>query len=89
MMDVWFSPRVRTNDYEHPTQKPINLHEKPLRRCTSPGDVVVDLYGGSGSTLIACEQMKRQARLVEMDPVFCDVIIKRWEKLTGSHAEKI
>jgi DNA modification methylase len=57
-----------------------------LRRCTAPGDIVLDLFGGSGSTLIACEQMKRSARLIELDPVFCDVILKRWEKLTGKKA---
>jgi DNA modification methylase len=86
MIDVWFSPRVRTNDYEHPTQKPITLHDKPIRRCTVPGDLIVDLFGGSGSTLIAAEQMKRRSYLTELDPVFCDVIVKRWEALTGQKA---
>jgi DNA modification methylase len=86
MIDVWFSPRVRTNDYVHPTQKPITLHDKPIRRCTVPGDIIVDLFGGSGSTLIASEQMKRSARLCEMDPIFCDVIVNRWETFTGKKA---
>jgi DNA modification methylase len=85
-LDVWFSQRVRTNEYVHPTQKPITLHDKPIRRCSVPGDIVLDLFGGSGSTLIACEQMKRSARLVELDPVFCDVIVQRWEQVTNLKA---
>jgi len=62
------------------------LHEKPLRRCTKPGDVVLDLFGGSGSSLVACEQLKRIALLMEIDPIFCDVIISRYQKLTGREA---
>ena len=84
--DMWLARRDKVNDYVHPTQKPITLHEKPLKRCTEIGSVVVDLFGGSGSTLIACEQMKRKARLIEQDPVFVDVIVKRWEKFTGQKA---
>ena len=87
--DLWLAHRDQTNEYEHPTQKPITLHEKPLKRCSSPGSVVVDLFGGSGYTLIACEQLGRKALLIEQDPVFCDVIVKRWEKFTGKQAIKI
>jgi site-specific DNA-methyltransferase (adenine-specific) len=89
MVDIWLSKRDKTNDYVHPTQKPVTLHEKPLKRCSAPGNIVIDLFGGSGSTLISCEQLKRKARLIEQDPVFCDVIIKRWEKLTGKKATLI
>jgi DNA modification methylase len=87
--DLWLAHRDKTNDYVHPTQKPITLHEKPLKRCSAPGDTVVDLFGGSGSTLISCEQLGRKALLIERDPVFCDVIVKRWEALTGKKATKI
>lgn len=89
LFDLWLAKRVNGKDYTHPTQKPVTLHEKPLRRCTKPGDVVLDLFGGSGSTLAACEQMKRRAYLCEMDPVFCDVILQRYEKLTGHKPKKI
>jgi DNA modification methylase len=87
--DLWMAHRDKTNDYVHPTQKPITLHEKPLKRCSAPGDTVVDLFGGSGSTLISCEQLGRKALLIERDPVFCDVIVKRWEAFTGKQATKI
>lgn len=89
MFQLWLASRNNTSEYEHPTEKPITLHEKPLKRCTSVGDIVLDLFGGSGSTLISCEQLKRRARIVELDPVFCDVIIKRWESLTGLKAVKL
>lgn len=89
LLNMWIVSRETTTDYEHPTQKPITLHEKPLKRCTAPGNMVLDLFGGSGSTLMACEQLNRKARLVEIDPIFCQVIINRWEKLTGNKAKKI
>ena len=65
---------------EHPTQKPITLCEKPMKRCTKPGDIVLDLFGGSGSTLIAAEQLNRKAYIMECDPVFCDVIKRRYNE---------
>ncbi len=83
LIDIWACKRLHGSEYEHPTQKPVTLHEKPLRRCTKPGDRVLDLTAGSGSTLIACEQMKRRAFLMEIEPIFCDLIIRRWEALTG------
>lgn len=86
---IWLAKRDASLNYEHPTQKPIALHEKPLRRCTKPGDLVLDTFGGSGSTLIACEQMRRRAFLLEIDPVFCDVIINRWQTLTGKEVEYV
>lgn len=89
LLNIWLVNRVAAQEYEHPTEKPPTLHEKALRRCTKPGDVVLDLFGGSGSTLIACEQMKRRCVTVELEPVFCDVIIKRFETLTKTHAKKI
>ena len=89
MIQMWVVKRDTTTEYQHPTQKPITLNEKPMKRCTAAGSIVLDLFGGSGSTLIAAEQLKRRAFLMEIDPVFCDVIIKRYEQFTGDHAVKI
>ena len=89
LFSIWLVDRGNTQGYEHPTQKPVTLHEKPLKRCSAPGQIVVDLFGGSGSTLIACEQLGRRAFLMELDPIFCQVIVDRWEKLTGNKAKKL
>ncbi len=89
MIDLWLVKRLNSSSYEHPTQKPPQLHEKALRRCTKPGDIVLDLFGGSGSLLIACEQLKRSAYLVEREPIFVDLIIRRFEKLTGQKAKLV
>jgi DNA modification methylase len=70
----------------HPTQKPVALAEWFFDRWGKQGDVVVDLYGGSGSTLIACEKTSRHCRMMELDPAYCDVIVKRWEDFTGNTA---
>ncbi len=79
MIDIFLCKRLPTTDYEHPTAKNPTLHERPLRRCTKPGDTVLDLFGGSGSTLVAAHQMRRRCFLVEWDPVFVDVILRRFE----------
>lgn len=89
LFDIWLAKREAGQDYQHPTQKPVTLHEKPLKRCTKVGDVVLDVFGGSGSTLIASEQMKRVSLLSEIEPVFCQVIIDRWEAMTGEKAVKL
>ena len=89
LFDVWLAKREAGQDYQHPTQKPITLHEKPLKRCTKVGGVVLDVFGGSGSTLMACEQMLRTALLSELEPVFCQVIIDRWEALSGQKAVQL
>lgn len=73
----------------HPTMKPVELVANCLLDCTKEGDIVLDAFGGSGTTIIASEQLKRRARLMELDPHYCDVIIARWEKLTGGKATKI
>lgn len=70
----------------HPTQKPVNLIERMLRNSARTGDIVVDAFGGSGSTLVAAERMGMSARLIELSPSFCDVIVRRWEHLTGRKA---
>ena len=71
---------------EHPTMKPVALIERMLANSTRPGDLVLDPFGGSGSTLIACHGMRRYARLMELDPKFCDVIVARWQEFTGLRA---
>lgn len=70
----------------HPTQKPVALAEWFFERWGKAGDLVVDLYGGSGTTLIACEKTSRHCRMMELDPAYCDVIVKRWEDFTGKTA---
>ena len=93
---LWASDRKQTTviDFnkpsrngEHPTMKPVGLFDYQIQNNTKGGDVVLDLFGGSGTTLIACEQNKRIAYLMELDPHYCDVIITRWETLTGKKAE--
>lgn len=86
-LDIWAVKRIGGKDYEHATSKPPELHQKAIRRCTKPGDIILDSFGGSGSTLIAAEQLKRRAFLVELEPAFCDLIIRRFEKLTGIKAK--
>lgn len=74
---------------EHPTMKPIALCAKCIKNSSQRDDTVLDLFGGSGSTLIACEQLHRACYMMELDPVYCDVIVERWEQLTGGKAEVI
>ena len=73
----------------HPTQKPIKLVHWFLEKFSKENNNILDLYGGSGSTLIACEQLKRNCFMMELDPYYCDVIINRWEEFTGQKAEKV
>ncbi len=89
MFSVWAVQRLAGNKYEHPTQKPISLHDKPIRRCTKFGDNILSLFGGSGGELLAAHQLKRNCFMIEMDPVFVDLIIKRYESYTGDKAKKI
>ena len=84
--DVWYMSRGNTADYVHPTQKPVELVEKAIGNSSKAGDTVIDCFGGSGSTLIACEKTGRQARLMELDPKYCDVIVTRWQEFTGKQA---
>ncbi len=79
-------PKPSRNE-DHPTVKPVELVARMLRNSTQPGDTVLDCFGGSGSTLIACEALERSARLVELEPRFCDVIVDRWQQFTGKTAE--
>lgn len=87
LFNIWLERRLPASEYQHPTEKPPTLHEKAIKRCTAIGETVLDLFGGSGSTLIACEQLKRRSLVMEMDPVFCSLIIHRFESLTGVKAQ--
>jgi DNA modification methylase len=86
-MAVWEIGKDAASEYVHPTQKPVALAEYAIDLMCNKNDVVLDLFGGSGSTMIACEKSGRTARLMELDPKYCDVIVARWEKYTGQKAE--
>lgn len=81
--------RMNTKERVHPTQKPVALAEKAILNSSPREGIVIDLFGGSGTTLIACEKMIRKCRMMELTPNFCQVIIDRWENFTGKKAEKI
>ena len=83
--DVWFVDKPRVNDL-HPTMKPIELIERAIRNSSKSRDIVLDLFGGSGTTLIAAERTGRSARLLELDPKYVDVIVERWQNLTSGVA---
>lgn len=74
---------------KHPTMKPVRLFARLIRNSSRPGEVVLDPFAGSGTTLVACEQMGRRARVMELEPRYCDVILERWERMTGRAAERI
>ena len=78
-----------TRNGEHPTMKPVGLLSRQIRNSSRIGEKVLDLFGGSGSTLVACEQLDRVCYMMELDPKYCDAIVKRWETLTGEKAVKI
>lgn len=82
-MDVWFIERDKMSNYHHPTQKPVKLAERALRMSTTHGDVILDLFGGSGLTLIAAEQSLRLARIMELDERYVDLMLNRWSAFTG------
>lgn len=95
---LWATDRKQTTILEfkkpkrndvHPTMKPVELIEYQLLNNTKGQDIVLDLFGGSGSTMIAAEKNGRTARLMELDPKYCDVIVKRWEDFTGKKAELV
>lgn len=85
---VWDIPKPQRNDL-HPTMKPIELISECLKDNSRKGDLVIDLFGGSGSTLIACEELNRKCNMMEYDAHYCDVILARWEKMTGEKAVKL
>ena len=83
--DVWFFDKPAKNDL-HPTMKPVALVERAIRNSSKSRDIVLDPFGGSGTTLIAAERTARRARLIELDPKYVDVVVQRWQKQTGQRA---
>jgi DNA modification methylase len=87
-LDLWEVKKVNPQNMVHLTEKPVELATRALQYSSQPGENVLDLFGGSGSTLIAAEQTGRRAYLMELDPLYCDVIVARWERFTGKKAER-
>ena len=85
--DVWEIKKPAKNTL-HPTQKPVEVPERAIRNSSRPGSLVLDCFGGSGSTLIACERTGRVCRVMELDPKYCDVIVRRWQDWTGQKAQR-
>ena len=84
--DIWQCTRETRQNYVHPTQKPVEIPANAIKNSSQKNERVLDLFGGSGSTLIACEQLGRKCFMCELDPHYCDVIIQRWENLTNGKA---
>lgn len=82
-LEIWTAKRLAAKDYKHATSKPITLHEKAIKRCTRPNEIILDSFLGSGSTLLAGEQLGRRVYGCELEPKFCDLIAARFEALTG------
>jgi len=87
--DLWHVKKVNPNQMIHLTEKPVELAVRCMQYSSLPGENILDLFGGSGSTLIAAEQTGRRAFLMEIDPLYCDVIVQRWENFTGRKADRI
>lgn len=87
--NIWATKRLPSNQMEHPTSKNPELHHKFIMRCTKPGDIIFDAFSGSASTMICAEQLDRKVYSLEIEPVFCDLAIRRYEKLTGRKAQVI
>jgi DNA modification methylase len=87
--DVWSIKKVNPQSMVHLTEKPVELAVRAIQYSSLPGEHVLDLFGGSGSTLIAAQQTGRKSFLMELDPLYCDVIVQRYEKFTGLQARRI
>ncbi len=87
--NIWATKRLPANKMEHPTSKNPELHHKFIMRCTRPGDLIFDAFSGSASTMICAEKLERRVYSLEIEPVFCDLAIRRYENLTGQKAEVI
>jgi DNA modification methylase len=86
--DLWRFGRPK-GDYVHPTQKPVALVERALTNSSKEGDLVFEPFCGSGTTIIAAEKLKRRCFAIELDPVYCDVAVERWQQWTGEKAKKV
>jgi DNA modification methylase len=88
-VDVWSVKKINPNKMVHLTEKPVELAVRAIQYSSRPGENVLDLFGGSGSTLIACQQTGRRTLLMELDALYCDVIVQRWERFTARKAERL
>lgn len=84
-LSTWTIPKIQGKS-GHPTEKPVAIPEMAITHSSQENSIIFDLFGGSGTTLIACEQTNRQCRMMELDPHYCDVIVKRWQDFTGQKA---
>jgi DNA modification methylase len=85
-IEIWTAKRLSAKEYQHATSKPLTLHDKAIKRCTKPNDIILDSFLGSGSTLLAGEQLGRRVYGCDLEPRFCDLIINRFEAMTGTKA---
>ena len=85
--DVWFVNKPFRNEL-HPTQKPVEVVQRAIRNSSQRGDIILDPFAGSGTTMLACERTGRHARLLELDPAYADVIVNRYEQFTGMLAQR-
>ena len=88
-LTVWMEKRLPSNQYAHSTMKPPEVYEKAIRRCARMNDIILDSFSGSGSTIMAGIKLKRKVYAVEIEPIFCDLTIRRYEVLTGKKAKVI
>ncbi len=89
LINIWLVKRIPGSEMDHPTEKSPTIHEKILRRCTRPGDIVLDMTAGSGSILSACEQLKRTAYVCDYEPIFCQLIINRFKQISNEKVIKL
>ena len=87
--DLWHVKKVSPNAMVHLTEKPVELARRAIEYCSLPGEAVLDPFAGTGSTLVACEQTGRRAYLMEIDPLYADVVVARFEAFSGKKAERV
>ncbi len=88
-LEVWYQHRDKAADYEHPTQKPVRLAERAIKKNSEVGHIVLDLFVGGGAALLCAHQLSRRCYAMEIDPKYCDVVVKRFELMTGTKARRI
>lgn len=87
--NVWAAKRIKVSEYEHPTSKPPSLHEKAIKRCTQPHDIILDSFSGSASSMICAEILKRRVYSLDIEPIFCELARRRYENFTGKKVKII
>ena len=86
-LDIWYQNRDKASDYEHPTQKPVRLAERAIKKNSEVGHIVLDMFVGGGAALLCCHQLQRKCYAMEIDPKYCDVVVKRFELMTGTKSK--